>query len=112
MMKEINRGDYLKALFYSKYCPNREKESLVLTLIRNDFRAMYSNLEYLSEDELSLLIDYMQVLSLYPEVYLKIVERVRGVESVKLTRKLKKCIKKPAWKSMLKQDLRFLKNAE
>ena len=112
VMKEINRGNYLKALSYSKYCPDKEKELLVFNLIRNDFRAMYSNLEYLSEDELNLLIDYMRVLSVYPEVYFKIVERVRNLKSVKLTRKLKNCIEKPAWKSMLKQDLRSLKNAE
>ncbi len=112
VMKEISKGNYLKALYYSKYCPEEEKRLTVLRLIRNDFRAIYSNLEMTSERELDLLIDYMEVLSLRPEVYLNVIERVREVESARLTRKLKSKIDKPAWENILKQDLKTLKNAE
>ncbi len=112
VMKEITRSNYLKALRYSRYCPSKEKELLVVRLIRNDFKAMYSNLEYISEEELSLLIDYMQVLSLRPEVYLKVVEKVRDAENIELTRKLEKNIEKPAWKIVLRKDLHSFKDAE
>ena len=112
VIKEINKGNYLKALHYSKYCIDPKKRRIVLTLIRNDFQQIYSNLNFVSQNELKLLIDYTNILTIRPDVYLKIVERIREESDIHLIYRLIKSVDKPAWKSMLKQDLRSLKNAE
>lgn len=112
VMREIQRKNYMKAFHYSKYCPSRKKQLLVLNLIRNDFRSIYSNLDSVSEKDLDLLIDYMNVLPLRPEVYYDLVEKVRKSKNIRLMRKLRRNTDKPAWALMVKQDIKNLQNAE
>ena len=112
--REIKKGNYLKAFDYCYMTKNSPKLAEIYRLIESDYERLVKKVrsEKAKRGDLKRIINYFPAMKVKYDIFLKTVDLLFEMEDERLINELIGNIRKPAWKRILKKDLKRLKDAE
>lgn len=112
--QELRKGNYLKAFDYCYMTKNGPKLAEIYRLIELDYKRLAKKIrsKKAKRGDLKRIIKYFPVMDVEYDLFLRTVELLFEMKDQKLINALIRNIEKPAWRKILKEDLKRLKNAE